>query len=88
MKPLFWQEILEALENELTPVSQEEVPVETPAPDSRSAEDALHTAEDAVTITENPVAKAADEAAPKRRLIDDPKKLVIFSEIMKPKFND
>lgn len=88
MKPLFWQEILEALENELTPVSQEEVPVETPAPDTRPADDALHTAEDAVTITENPVTKAADEAVPKRRLIDDPKKLVIFSEIMKPKFND
>lgn len=78
MKPLFWQEILDALEKKSAPVSREEAPAETD----------FHTAEDAVTITETPVAEVADEAAPGRRLIDDPKKLVIFSEIMKPKFND
>lgn len=88
MKPLFWQEILEALENELTSVPREDVPVELSDQDTQPAEVPDPIPEDKIKETDNPLAEDADGSVQSRKLIDDPKKLVIFSEIMKPKFND
>lgn len=89
MRPFFWHEIMEALENELVGHRIDEASRADDVQDSPP--EAMEPAVAAEVQAADLIAKpdpVPEHTGHSSGLIDDPKKLILFSEIMKPKFRE